>query len=97
LTKLKSVTGKRFRPTDIQNIANVAFVAQIAIYPPKWQAALREKSAKLTFCVGGTLAGCHRNDTNAAKRSRVATAPQGDYSCANCHAAALFAKFSSRR
>jgi len=47
-----------------------------AIFPLKCPAASKGKAAELTFWVGGMLGDCHRNDTNAAKRSRVATAMQ---------------------
>ena len=59
------------------NVAVVtAFFAEFADYPPKWQARMREQTAEMTFWVGGILGDCHRNDTNAAKCSHVATAVQ---------------------
>ena len=65
---------------DTQNVVNVAvvtaFVALIAYFPLKWQAGVRERGAELTFCVGGRLGYCHRNDTNAAGSSVNAAAVQ---------------------
>ncbi len=33
----------------------VAICADFALFPPKWQADARERSAELTFLRGGTL------------------------------------------
>jgi len=41
--------------SKVQNVIDVAVIAQIAILPPKWQAAMSEQSAELAFCVGGWL------------------------------------------
>ena len=70
--------GWAFAARKVQNVVNIAvvtaFVAQIAILPPKWQADVRERGAELTFWVGGKLGQCHRNNTNAADRSANAAA-----------------------
>jgi len=39
-------------------------------------ANVREQGAEMTFCVGGKLAQCHRNDTSAADGSAQTTAVQ---------------------
>ena len=44
-------------------------------------AGSRGETAELIFLNGERLGYCRWNDTNAADRSAVATAPQGDYSC----------------
>ena len=47
---------------DVQNMENVAVVtaiiAEVAIFPLKWQADVRGKGAELTFCVGGMFGDC---------------------------------------
>ena len=66
---------KQFGRWNVQNVAVVtAFAALIALFPLKQQADVRERGAESTFFVGGRLACCHRNDTNAADGSANATA-----------------------
>jgi len=63
------------RLANVQKVAVVvAFVATIALFPLKCPADAREKGAELTFDVGRKPGYCHRNDTNAAKVSRVSAA-----------------------
>jgi hypothetical protein len=49
---------------NIQNETNVgvvtAQIAKFAIYPPKWQADVRERTAELTQLRGGWPGYCHR-------------------------------------
>jgi hypothetical protein len=52
----------------------LAFVAHFAIYPPKWQAAVRERPAELIFCIGELLGSIRRNDTTFADCSANAAA-----------------------
>src|SRR6266516_4173305 len=69
--------------TDDADAVVTALNAICALFPLKWQADVRERGAELTFCVGGRLVYCRRNDTRAAGHSAGATAMQF------VHAAAL--------
>jgi hypothetical protein len=46
---------------NVQYVAVVtAIAAQIALYPLKCLADVREQGAEVAFCVGGMLGQCHR-------------------------------------
>jgi len=64
--------------SHVENVANDAvvttFVADFAYFPLKCPAGDTGKAAESTFSISGKLGCCHRNDTNAAKCSRNATA-----------------------
>ena len=80
---------------DARIVANVADFARFAHFPPKWQAGSSRVSAELTFYVGGCEGARRRNDTTSAECSRIATAPQGDYSRAIGTCRPLFAMIFS--
>jgi hypothetical protein len=48
----------------------------IALFPLNCMANVREQGAEMTFCFGGKIAQCHRNDRSAADGSAHTTAGQ---------------------
>ena len=65
LTLVMDKVFLRSVPLGVQNVTDMAIVtallrlvAEIAIFPLKWQADVRERGAELTFYVGGRLGWC---------------------------------------